>query len=127
MAKTLVFVRFDVDHDNDCRHRFVCQAAEEGSPFEVTDWSIREVAKDWAAKARKRIYNVDQLVAICGENTHTANGVSAEIMLDREVGRPYVLVDRRQGRARRPAAAFGTDDMYEWSRVLARPELPRSD
>lgn len=115
MSRVRVFVSFDLDHDNDLKSRLVDQATVDGSPFTVVDWSIREVAGDWAEKARKRMANVDLLLAICGEHTDTAAGVSTEIVLAREANRPYLLLDGRPGRSRRPPAAHVNDRVLNWN------------
>ena len=115
MSRVRVFVSFDLDHDNDLKSRLVDQAAVDGSRFAVVDWSIREVASDWAEKARKRMANVDLLLVICGEHSDTAAGMNAEILLARDVNRPYLLLDGRPGRSRRPRAAHVNDRVLNWS------------
>src|SRR5258705_4854318 len=100
MAKSRVFTSFDFDHDEDLRNLLVGQSKNPDSPFEMTDWSVKEaMTGDWKAKVRKRIAGVDQLVVMCGERTDTASGVSAELEIAREEQKPYFLL---RGRATKP-------------------------
>jgi hypothetical protein len=115
VSQVRVFVSFDLDHDNDCKDRLVHQIAPEGSHFSVNDWSIREIAADWQAKARKRIANIDLVLVICGEHTDTAASVNNEIVLAREANKPYLLLDGRPGRSKRPKMAMDTDRILDWS------------
>ena len=115
MPQVRVFVSFDRDHDNDCKDRLVRQIAPEGSRFTVNDWSIREVAADWQEKARKRVANIDLMLVICGEHTDTAPGVNNEIELARAVNKPYLLLDGRSGRGKKPKTALETDRVLDWS------------
>ena len=115
MSQVRVFVSFDLDHDNDCKDRLVRQIAPEGSHFSVNDWSIREVAADWQAKARKRIANIDLVLVICGEHSDTAASVNDEIELARAANKPYLLLDGRPGRSRRPKTAMDSDRILDWN------------
>src|SRR2546428_9378784 len=42
---------------------------------------------DWKEKVRGRIRRADLVVVICGEYTHTATGVAAELSIARELDR----------------------------------------
>lgn len=51
MAKTRVFTSFDFDHDEDLRNLLVGQAKNPDSPFELSDWSVKDhMTGDWKAK-----------------------------------------------------------------------------
>jgi len=53
---------------------------ERGQPFEICDWSVKEpFSGDWKTKARARIKKCGQMIVLCGEHTHTATGVAAEL------------------------------------------------
>jgi hypothetical protein len=89
MAKR-VYISFDYDHDDDLKTLLVGQAKLPGSPFEIADWSIKEpVTSNWKDTARKRIRAVDVVAVICGQYTHTATGVAAEVSIAQEEGIPY--------------------------------------
>ena len=116
MATVHLFVSFDLDHDNDCKHRLLHEILPDKPHFSVDDWSIREVAADWKDKARKRISNVDLVLVICGEHTDVAPNVNNEIALAREAGTPYLLLAGRPGVSKKPHAALDRDRVLEWKR-----------
>jgi hypothetical protein len=117
MAKTRVFISFDYDHDESLKHLLVGQSKHSDSPFEMADHSIKEaITEEWKKKARTRIKGVDVVAVICGENTNTATGVSAELTIAQEEGVSYFLL---KGYADKtcvnPKAAKSADKMYEWT------------
>ena len=117
MAKTKVFISFDYDHDDALKMLLVGQSKNADSPFELADWSIKEHIDDnWKAKARTRIKSVDVVCVICGENTDTATGVSAEVKIAQEEDVPHFFL---KGYAEKtcvlPKAATATDKLYKWT------------
>ncbi|WP_299978931.1 TIR domain-containing protein [uncultured Pseudoteredinibacter sp.] len=117
MAKTKVFVSFDYDNDSDLKTLLAGQAKNSDSPFEIEDWSVKEhMTGDWKAKVKSKMKRVDQVAVICGEKTHTATGVSAEINIAKEVGVPYYLLKGRASKTcTRPKAATSNDKLYNWT------------
>ncbi len=117
MKKSKVFISFDFDNDSDIKTLIVNQARFEDLPFEIQDWSVKEhITGNWKEKARNKLKRVDQVLVLCGEKTHTAVGVSAEIELAQEVGVPYFLLKGRADKnCRKPKAARNNDKVYEWS------------
>ncbi len=117
MAKKRTFISFDYDHDSDLKTLLVGQAKNEDSPFEITDMSIKEtIAKDWKENARRRIKGCNVVVVICGKNTNTASGVSAELKIAQEENIPYFLLwGRAEGNCVKPIAAKTTDKIYKWT------------
>ena len=117
MPKTRVFTAFDFDHDEDLRNLLVGQSRNPDSPFEMQDWSVKEAMPgDWKAKVRTRIKSVEQVIILCGEHTDTAVGVSAELKIVQEEGKPYFLLWGRSGKTcKKPTAALSTDKIYEWT------------
>ena len=115
--KTRAFVSFDYDNDLELKHLLIGQSKHEDTPFEIIDMSVKqELAGDWKEKARQKIKNVDHVIVICGERTHSANGVSAEIRIAQEEGIPYFLIQgRASGRCVKPVAALETDKIYNWT------------
>ena len=92
-----VFISFDYDHDNDLRGNLVAQARNTESPFSITDWSVRHrIDENWRREVRDRIRRADLTIVICGEHTHDAPGVTAEITIIREEGKPYFLLKGRR-------------------------------
>jgi hypothetical protein len=115
--KTKVFISFDFDHDEDLKNLFVGQAKHDDTPFEITDVSVKQaLLGDWKAKALQKIKNAEQVVVICGEYTHTASGVSAEIKMAQDERKPYFLLEGRSSKiCTKPTAAKTDDQMYTWS------------
>ena len=117
MAKTRVFTAFDFDNDEDLRNMLVGQSKHSDSPFELADWSVKEaMTGDWKAKVRTRIRGVDQVIIMCGEHTDKAVGVSVELQIAQEEGKPYFLLYGRSSKTcKKPTAAKATDKMYKWT------------
>lgn len=117
MAKPRVFISFDFDHDEDLRNLLVGQAKHPDSPFEIKDRSLKEpLTGDWKNKVRGRMDNVDIVVVICGEATHKAAGVSAELTIAREAKKPYFLLRGRSDKTcTKPTAALASDKIYTWT------------
>ena len=117
MANQRVFISFDYDHDETLKDFLVGQAKNPDTPFTLEDWSIKEsLTGNWKEKAKVRIRSVDTLAVICGKNTHTATGVSAEITIAQEEKVPYFLLQGyNSAGCTRPKAAKDTDKMYNWT------------
>ena len=117
MAKKRVFVSFDFDNDARLKDLLVGQAKHDDSPFDLADWSIKEpLTGDWREKARTRIRAVDVLCVLCGEKTHTATGVAAELLLAQEEKKEYFLLRGYSDKTcPKPTTAKATDKMYEWT------------
>lgn len=115
--KTKVFISFDFDHDEDLKNLFCGQAKHDDTPFEIRDMSVKQALPgDWKAKVRPKIQNVEQVVVLCGEWTHTASGVSAEVEIAQELGKPYFLLWGRNGKTcYKPRAAKTEDQIYSWT------------
>lgn len=115
--KTKVFISFDFDHDEDLKHFFVGQAKLPDTPFEISDLSVKQaLLGDWKAKVRQKIVNAQQVVVICGEWTHTAKGVTEEIKIAQELGKPYFLIKGRKDKTCTwPIGVKSTDKMYPWT------------
>lgn len=93
MATRRAFISFDHDNDSDFKVMLDGQSRHDDTPFEIVDMSIKEaISKDWKAKARTRIRRCDVVIVMCGESTHTASGVSAELEIAQEEKVPYFLL-----------------------------------
>lgn len=116
-SKKRVFISFDYDHDSDLKILLVGQAKLKDSPFEIADWSVKEeLTGDWKEKVRERIKKIGIVATICGEYTNTATGVSAEIKIAQEEGKPYFLLKGRKDKAcKKPKSAKGSDKIYDWT------------
>ena len=117
MAMKRAFISFDFDHDEELRNALVGQAKNPDSPFEIADWSVRERFKNnWKEEVRSRIRRTDLTIVICGEHTHTAKGVAAELTITQEERNPYFLLRGRPDKTcHKPAMARNSDKIYKWS------------
>ena len=111
------FISFDFDHDEDLRTLLAGQAKHPDTPFEIKDRSIKEpLTGDWKVKIRQRMDNIDVVIVLCGEYTHTATGVAAELTIAREARKPYFLLWGRNGKTcTKPTSALSTDEIYKWT------------
>jgi hypothetical protein len=117
MVKKRVFISFDYDHDETLKVFLVGQSKHPDTPFDLADWSIKEhITGDWEKKARMRIRGIDVMAVICGEHTHIARGVNAELRIAQEENIPYFLLAGYADKiCRRPTAAKQTDKLYRWT------------
>jgi hypothetical protein len=111
------FISFDYDHDADLRTMLVGQSRHSSTPFDITDWSVKEAETgNWKEKVRRRIRAVDVVIVLCGSHTDRARGVSEEIKMARLEGKPYfLLAGRKAGRNKKPTAARAGDKVYGWT------------
>jgi hypothetical protein len=117
MAKKRVFISFDVDHDEGTKKMLALQAKLQDSPFDFIDASIKEpLTGDWKEKVRRRMANIDLVIALCGEYTHTASGVSAEVSIAQERNVPYFLLAAYSDKnCTKPTSAKTEDKVYKWT------------
>lgn len=117
MAKKRVFISFDYDNDETLKTFLIGQSKLPDTPFELADWSIKEhMTGNWKEKARSRIRSVDVVIVLCGLNTHTAAGVSAELTIAREENIPYFLLGGYNNKPNvKPTAALTSDNVYNWT------------
>ena len=80
-----VFISFDIDNDKGVKEMLAGQANLPDSPFEFKDASVKEpLTGDWKEKVKRRMDNIDIVIVLCGEKTHTASGVAAELTIAKE-------------------------------------------
>ena len=111
------FISFDFDHDEDLRNLLVGQAKNNNSPFDFSNWSLKEpLSGDRKKKIRDRIALTSLTVVICGHHTHIASGVSAELEITKELGKPYfLLAGHPDGKCTKPKESGTNDKIYSWN------------
>jgi hypothetical protein len=116
-TKRRVFISFDVDHDEDTKIMLVGQAKLPDSPFDFKDASVKApLTGDWKDKVRARMDNVDILIVLCGEHTHEASGVAAEVIIAQEEMVPYFLLAAYSDKiCTKPKSAKYEDKVYNWT------------
>lgn len=117
MAKKRVFISFDYDNDDGAKIMLAGQAKHEDSPFDFKDASLKEpLSGDWKAKVRRRMDNIDVVVVLCGESTHTAKGVAAELEIAQEKEKEYFLLSAYSDKkCTKPTTALDDDKVYRWT------------
>ena len=93
------------------------QSKNEDSPFEFKDSSLKyHLTGNWKEKIKPRIKNCDQVIVICGENTHKCSGIKYELSIAQEESLPYFLLyGRKDKNCTKPNNAKQTDKLYEWT------------
>lgn len=117
MTKKRAFISFDYDHDEGAKIMLAGQAKFPDSPFEFKDNSVRDhLTGDWQKNVRRRMDNVDVVIVLCGEKTHTASGVADELEIAKSKNKPYFLLAAYADKAcTKPTAASSTDKLYKWT------------
>jgi len=89
-----VFMSFDYDNDRTLKSFMRGQARHPDTPFEITDWSMKEAApeRSWEREARERIRRSDMLIVVAGRKTRNAPGVRKELKIAREEGVPVAQI-----------------------------------
>ncbi|MBS7806149.1 TIR domain-containing protein [Variovorax sp. PCZ-1] len=116
-TKKRAFVSFDYDNDAGVKAMLIGQAKNDDSPFDFKDSSVKEhLTGDWKEKVRRRMDNVDVVIVLCGEKTHTATGVAAELEIAQEKRIPYFLLAAYPDKTcTKPRGASTTDKLYKWT------------
>lgn len=117
MARKRIFISFDFDNDNDLRGNLVAQAELPDSPFSIIDYSVKNpITEKWRDEVRERIRIADLMIVICGEHTHDAAGVTAEVTIAREERTPYSLLKGRSSKTcTKPRSALKSDEIQPWT------------
>ena len=86
MSKKRIFCSFDFDNDKNLKDLLIGQSKNSDSPFEVSDWSMKEAAPEpsWEVEAEKRIKRSDVMIIVLGSKTYSASGVKKEVKLARD-------------------------------------------
>lgn len=116
MSKKSVFISFDYDNDLFLKESLIGQSKLADSPFSMKDSSIKEhLTGDWREKAKARMKDVDLVIIMCGEKTHTATGVDAEAKIAMELGKSYFLLHGYSGRTCTRPLSMPNEKVYSWT------------
>ena len=120
MAKKKVFVSFDYDNDKVLKEFIIGQAKLKDSPFEVTDFSLKEAApeKDWLAKARSAISRAEVFIVMLGPMTKKASGVLKEIKVATDLNKTkFQIIGYRDGSADWAVPDAGRVYRWDWENL----------
>jgi hypothetical protein len=117
MAKKRAFISFDIDNDAGTKVMLAGQAKHDDSPFDFQDASVTyHLTGEWKEKVRRRMDNIDVVIVLCGEKTHTAAGVAAELTIAQEKSKEYFLLQAYADKnCTKPTSAKAGDKMYSWT------------
>jgi hypothetical protein len=116
MAKKKVFVSFDFDNDKTLKDFIIGQAKNSDSPFEISDFSLKEAAPeaDWLKKARNAISRSDVFIVMLGSKTKNAPGVLKEVTVANELGKArFQIIGYKNGSADWRVPDAGR--VYDWN------------
>lgn len=114
MSKKRVFISFDFDNDLSLKNLLAGQAKLPDSPFEISDWSLKEAApaKDWEDKALSKIKSSDIVVVIAGASTYKASGVKKEVNMARN---NYIKTVQIKPQGTNPIRVENAGVLYDWT------------
>lgn len=90
--KPKVFISFDFDNDQFLRDSLVGQCKNEGTPFDMEDWSVKQPwdQNEWKERCLTKIKRCDLVIVMVGEKTANCSGVKAEIKMAKDANIPIV-------------------------------------
>jgi hypothetical protein len=117
MARKRAFISFDYDHDENAKLMLAGQAKHPDTPFDFSDGSVKEhLAGDWREKVRRRMDTIDVVIVLCGQYTHLATGVAAELSIAQERRKPYFLLAAYSDKnCTKPSSALPSEIVYKWT------------
>ena len=116
MAKKKVFVSFDFDNDKTLKDFIIGQAKNSDSPFEVSDYSLKEAApeKGWLEQASRAIGRADIFIIMLGPKTKKASGVLKELKIANDKSKTkFQIIGYNDGKA--DWAVPGGGRVYSWN------------
>jgi hypothetical protein len=125
MTRTRIFVSFDRENDADLGALLRAQAKRPGSSFEILpDVRGASSTDDSDATVRAEIQAADEVLVICGEQTHESKRISVELGIAQEEEKPYLLLwGRREKMCTKPQGARPADAMYSWTRDILESQI----
>lgn len=117
--KKRVYVCFDFDNDKKLKDSIIAQSRLEDSPFEVSDWSMKESApeKDWEDEASMRIDRSDVVIVMLGNLTYKAPGVLKEVEMARQAGKPIYQIIGYKDTSPTPVPNAGRPLSWNWENL----------
>ena len=122
MSVKKIFLSFDYDRDKELRGSFLSEACR-NSKHKFVDCSLTSaVDEGWKKQARSRIGATDCVIFLCGDDTHTAPGVTVEMSITQQLKKPYILLrGRRKRNCSKPEGAKASDKIQsrKWKHINA--------
>lgn len=118
--KKKVFISFDFDNDATLKDFLIGQAKNSDSPFEVSDYSLKEAApeKAWLGKAHRAIYIADVFIVMLGSKTRYASGVLKEVKIANELDKTkFQIIGYRTGTGDWAVPDAGRVYRWDWDNL----------
>lgn len=115
-GKKKVFISFDFDNDKELKDLIIGQAENPDSPFEVSDFSLKEAApeREWLEKAHRAISRADVFIVMLGSRTRFASGVLKEVGIANELEMTkFQIIGYKDGTL--DWAVPGAGRVYRWT------------
>jgi hypothetical protein len=86
MADPRAFISFDFDHNEDEKRYFAGQAKNSRTPFNIADWSSKEVLAQskWEELIKDKVNRCHMVIVLVGKYMASASGVAKEIKMAKE-------------------------------------------
>jgi len=117
MAKKKVFFSFDFENDKKLKTFIIAQAKNPDSPFEVSDFSLKEAKPeaDWLNHARRAIGRAEVFIIMLGPKTKRAPGVLKELEIAIEKGKKrFQIIGYQEGSSDEAVPGGGTTYRWNW-------------
>jgi hypothetical protein len=117
---TKIFVSFDFDNDKTLKDFIIGQAKLPDSPFEVSDYSLKEEApeKTWEEKARAAIARSDKFIVMLGSKTTDAPGVLKEVAIAQGLDKPrFQIIGYKTGSEDWAVPGAGRTYRWDWENL----------
>ena len=113
-----IFISFAIE-DKLFRDFLVGQAANDKSPFEFTDMSVKEPWKsEWKEKCRIKIKGCHGVIGLISNHTPSADGVLFELRCAYEENIPVMLMYINDDRPTLPSFLSGKKiNVWSWSNI----------
>lgn len=117
MSKKKIFISFDYENDKDIKGCLLSQLESDIVEIAVSNKSIEKpIEEKWKKEAKRRISGCNYVIFLCGRHTDEATGVSAEMTITRELGKPYFLLcGRRNREVKKPSGSLKENKVYKWT------------
>lgn len=115
MGKKRAFISFDFDNDKTLKDFIVGQSRLPDSPFEISDWSMKEAVpeRNWEDEARAKIKRSDVVIVMVGPKTYKAPGVLKEVGMAHKEGIPiFQIIGYKDGDY---TQVPGAGRLYSWN------------
>ena len=128
MARKKVFISFDYDNDMVLKEFIVEQSKNSDSPFELSDYSLKEAAPEsnWLDKARRAIARADVFIIMLGSKTRWASGVLKELKIANEKQKTkFQIIGYKNGTEDWAIQGGGRVYRWNWDKKAAEKESGR--